>query len=134
MLIHELTREQCRNVLSRSELGRLACSHRDQPYLVPIHFSFDPDRNCLYAFSTIGQKIQWMRENPRVCLEVDEIHDKGSWTTVLAFGRYEELSRQPEEGEAMARAEALLTKRRDWWLPAAGKVGGREHQDVVVYR
>ena len=43
MLIHELTGDQCREVLGRAELGRLACSRFDQPYVVPIHFSFDAD-------------------------------------------------------------------------------------------
>jgi nitroimidazol reductase NimA-like FMN-containing flavoprotein (pyridoxamine 5'-phosphate oxidase superfamily) len=134
MLIHELTSDQCRDVLSRAELGRLACARFDQPYVVPIHFSFDPARNCVYAFSTVGQKIQWMRENPKVCLAVDEVHDKDVWTTVLAFGRYEELEREPEEGDARGRAEALFAKRNEWWLPAAAKVGGRDPHEVVVYR
>jgi len=134
MQINELTRDQCREVLSRSELGRLACARFDQPYVVPIHFSFDPARNCVYAFSTVGQKVEWMRENPKVCLAVDEIHDKAAWTTVLAFGRYEELHRTPEEGEARSRAEALFAKRYEWWLPAAAKIAGREHHEMVVYR
>ena len=134
MQIHELTPEQCCDVLSRTELGRLACARFDQPYVVPIHFSFDPARNCVYAFSTVGQKIQWMRENPKVCLAVDEVHDRDAWTTVLAFGRYEELQREPEEGEARSRAEALFAKRNEWWLPAAAKVDGRHPQQVVVYR
>jgi len=134
MQIKELTREQCRDVLSRTELGRLACARFDQPYVVPIHFSFDPARNCVYAFSTVGQKIEWMRENPKVCLAVDEIPDKDAWTTVLAFGRYEELHRRPEESDARATAEALFAKRYEWWLPAAAKVAGRERHDGIVYR
>lgn len=134
MLIHELTREQCREVLARTEVGRLACARFDQPYVVPIHFSFDPARNCVYAFSAVGQKVEWMRENPKVCLAVDEIQERDSWTTVLAFGRYEELHRTPEESEARARAEALFSKRHEWWRPAAARVTGREHRDVVVYR
>ena len=32
-----------------------------------------------------------MRENPKVCLEVEEIDGKDSWTTVVVFGRYEEI-------------------------------------------
>jgi nitroimidazol reductase NimA-like FMN-containing flavoprotein (pyridoxamine 5'-phosphate oxidase superfamily) len=134
MLIHELTREQCREVLSRAGLGRLACSRFDQPYVVPIHFSFDAEKDCIYAFSTVGQKIQWMRENPRACLEVEEIDDKNSWTTVVVFGRYEEIHQSSGESEARERAEQLFAARPGWWLPATAKVSGREHPDVVVYR
>jgi uncharacterized protein len=134
MLIHELNRDECRDVLGRATLGRLACSRFDQPYVVPIHFSFDSERNCIYAFSTIGQKIQWMRENSKVCLEIEEVSDKDRWTTVLAFGRYEEIHQHPEESEARHRAEQLFVQRHEWWLPAAGKLEGRERPDVVVYR
>jgi len=134
MLIHELNGDDCRDVLARSSLGRLACARFDQPYVVPVHFSFDSERSCVYAFSTIGQKILWMRENPKVCLEVEEIRGKDHWTTVLAFGRYEEIHHNPEEAEARRRAEQLFQQRREWWLPAAARVDGREHPDVVIYR
>ena len=134
MLIHELTPEQCREVLGRAALGRLACSRFDQPYVVPIHFSFDAGKDCIYAFSTVGQKVQWMRDNPKVCLEVEEIDDRHSWTTVVVFGRYEEIHQSSEESEARGRAEQLFAARQRWWLPAAAKVEGREHHDVVVCR
>jgi nitroimidazol reductase NimA-like FMN-containing flavoprotein (pyridoxamine 5'-phosphate oxidase superfamily) len=134
MLIQELNRDQCREVLARSALGRLACSRFDQPYVVPIHFSFDAERNCVYAFSMVGQKVHWMRENPKVCLEIEELDDRDAWTTVVALGRYEEIHQNPEEGDARRRAEALFVARGEWWLPAAAKLPGHEHTDVVVYR
>ena len=58
---------------------------------VPISYSFDAARDCLYCFSAVGQKILWMRDNPKVCVQFEEIHDKDHWATVLVFGRYEEL-------------------------------------------
>ena len=134
MLIHELTPEQCREVLGRAALGRLACSRFDQPYVVPIHFSFDARKDCIYAFSTVGQKVQWMRDNPKVCLEVEEIDDRHSWTTVVVFGRYEEIHQSSEESEARGRAEQLFAARPGWWQPATAKVQGRQHHDVVVFR
>lgn len=134
MLIHELSTEQCAEVLSRSWLGRLGCARANQPYVVPIHFAFDAERKCLYAFSLVGQKIEWMRENPRVCLEVEEVLDKDHWTTVVVMGRYEEIHVAPAEAEARRRAEQHLQQREEWWLPAAGKVPSREHQHMVLYR
>lgn len=134
MLIHELTPEQCTEVLARASLGRLGCARAGQPYIVPILFSFDPDRTCLYAFSLIGQKITWMRENPKVCLEVEEITDKNHWTTVVVTGRYEEIHQAPAEAEARLRAQQQLRQREEWWLPGAGKVTSREHPHMVIYR
>jgi nitroimidazol reductase NimA-like FMN-containing flavoprotein (pyridoxamine 5'-phosphate oxidase superfamily) len=132
MLIHELSEEECREVLKRTNLARLACSRHDQPYIVPIHFDFDG--GSFYSFSTVGQKIDWMRANPKVCVEVDEITDKSQWTTVIVFGRYQELTDASADRAARNRARELFEKRREWWLPAAGKLASSEHPVPVVFR
>jgi nitroimidazol reductase NimA-like FMN-containing flavoprotein (pyridoxamine 5'-phosphate oxidase superfamily) len=90
----------------------------------------------LYSFSTLGQKIDWMRGNPRVCVEVDEIVDQLHWTTVLAFGRYEELLRDSRQDEdERRRAHELFQQRSAWWLPGVGKLAsGEEHHTPIVYR
>jgi nitroimidazol reductase NimA-like FMN-containing flavoprotein (pyridoxamine 5'-phosphate oxidase superfamily) len=134
MLIHELTAEECADVLEGTAVGRLACARDNQPYIVPIHVSYDRERHCLYAFSAIGQKIAWMRENPKVCLEVEEIADRDHWCTVVVIGRYEEIHQSPEEADARRRAEMLFQSRREWWLPGAAKVASRQRHEVVVYR
>jgi nitroimidazol reductase NimA-like FMN-containing flavoprotein (pyridoxamine 5'-phosphate oxidase superfamily) len=135
MLIHEMTVAQCREVLERSNLGRLACARYDQPYIVPISFSADLDANCLYSFSTVGQKIEWMRANPRVCVEVEEIADRFHWTTVLVTGRYVELRDAKHETLARDRMQELFQRRREWWLPATAKTAaGEEHDRPVFYR
>ena len=134
MRISELNAAECEEILARSEVARLACSRHDQPYIVPIHFSFDAARTCLYAFSTVGQKIDWMRQNPKVCVEIEEVADKNHWTTVLAFGRYEEMNDSPADSAARKAAEQLFSKRPEWWLPAAAKVGSSERHAMVVYR
>jgi len=134
MLIQELTTAQCVEVLSRTNLGRLGCARFNQPYIVPILFSFDAERRCAYAFSTVGQKVRWMRENPKVCLEVEEIVDKLEWTTVLAKGVYQEIQNDPAEAEARERAGHLFEQRAEWWLPGAGNVPWRGRSDVVIYR
>lgn len=134
MRIRELTASECSDFLARHDLGRLACSRYDQPYIVPIHFSYDQRRHCLYAFSAVGQKIEWMRENPRVCVEVDDITDKNHWTTVLIFGGYEELTESPDDSADRRRALELFEQRPEWWFPAAAKSDSRERQAVVVYR
>ena len=135
MLIHTLNPVECREILARITLGRLACSHAGQPYIVPVHFSFDGERDCLYAFSAVGQKIDWMRENPKVCVEVEEILDKDNWTTVLVFGRYEEVGDSAEEAESRRRAWEGFQQRPEWWFPAAAKVpSSRERHAIVVYR
>lgn len=135
MRIHEMTPAECEQVLGGTDFGRLACARHDQPYIVPIYFYFDGEGRCLYSFATVGRKIEWMRENPKVCVEVDQIADRFSWTTVLIFGRYEEVAEGADASDSHRRALELFRQRPEWWLPAAGKlVGGEEHHSPVVYR
>jgi nitroimidazol reductase NimA-like FMN-containing flavoprotein (pyridoxamine 5'-phosphate oxidase superfamily) len=134
VLIHELNRAECFALLQRNNVGRLGYARFEQPQIVPIHFSFDADRNYVYGFSTVGEKVESMRRNPRVCLEVDEIVDKNHWSTVLVVGRYREIHRDPREAEALRRAEQLFRDRAEWWLPGAAKLASKEHEHAVIYR
>lgn len=135
VLIHELTPVQCRVVLQRANYGRLGCARADQPYVVPFFFYMADEGDCLYSFSTLGQKVDWMRGNPKVCVEVDEIVDRFNWTTVLAFGRYEEWERDSQkDAEARRQAHELFEQRSAWWLPGLGHLAGKEPHTTVVYR
>lgn len=71
MLIQELTRQASLDLLARTHLGRLACTQGARPYVVPVYFAYH--NGYLYSFSTVGQKIEWMRANPLVCVEADEV-------------------------------------------------------------
>jgi nitroimidazol reductase NimA-like FMN-containing flavoprotein (pyridoxamine 5'-phosphate oxidase superfamily) len=133
MHIEELTGAECLTILEHTNLARLACSRDDQPYIVPIYVDFDG--HALYSFSMYGLKIEWMRSNPSVCVEVDDIVDQYNWTTVVVFGRYEELQETPEYETLRDRAAQLFRHRPEWWLPAAGRVTSHEPTQVpVVFR
>jgi uncharacterized protein len=82
---------------------------------VPFYFGYAD--NCLYSFSTVGRKIDWMRINPLVCVEADEIRDSEHWASVIAFGRYEELPDMPEWKNERAIAHKLLAHKPEWWEP-----------------
>jgi nitroimidazol reductase NimA-like FMN-containing flavoprotein (pyridoxamine 5'-phosphate oxidase superfamily) len=134
MQVHELTPEQCGGILARTSVGHLACAKDGQPYVVPIHFSYDDQRHCLFALSSEGQKIAWMRANPKVCVEVSDVADKSHWTTVVVYGRYEEIGDSPSEATARQRVWDLFQKRQEWWLPAAAKLGPVERHSMVICR
>lgn len=116
MFIHEMTVEQCCTALENANIGRLACARDGQPYAVPINFAFDG--TYIYGFTTVGQKIEWMRANPLVCLEVDEVKSQNEWISIVVFGRYEELPDTPEFKNARNRAYSFLQERAMWWEPA----------------
>jgi nitroimidazol reductase NimA-like FMN-containing flavoprotein (pyridoxamine 5'-phosphate oxidase superfamily) len=89
MRIFSISEQECGELLKRVSIGRLACSLDGQPYAVPIAYSYEPD--SLYCFSTLGQKIEWMRQNPKVCLQVDEIGNHSNWSSAIVTGTYLEL-------------------------------------------
>jgi nitroimidazol reductase NimA-like FMN-containing flavoprotein (pyridoxamine 5'-phosphate oxidase superfamily) len=135
MVVHQLSFEECKAVLARSVVGRLGCARDGQPYIVPIFLWFDEPSSCLYAFATVGRKVEWMRRNPKVCVEVEEIADPLHWTTVLVTGRYDEIGDEHEADQLRKRAQDLLDQRTSWWLPATATLAdGQEREAVVFYR
>jgi uncharacterized protein len=116
MLIRKMTREESIDLLARTRLGRLACAHEGQPYITPMYFSYD--EHYLYSFSTVGQKITWMRANPLVCVEADELASPHDWATVIVMGKYEELL---DNATHQKRAHDLLQERPVWWEPGYAK-------------
>jgi nitroimidazol reductase NimA-like FMN-containing flavoprotein (pyridoxamine 5'-phosphate oxidase superfamily) len=122
MLIQDLSKEECFSLLSRIGFGKLACAQSAQPYIVPIYFSVEGHN--IYAFSTIGQKITWMRTNPLVCLEADEIITAQKWQSVIVLGRYHTVADESEQ-EMIHR---LLARKANWWEPGYARTvhGGHD--------
>ena len=117
MFIHNMTEAECLHALQHARVGRLACAQGNQPYIVPMYFAYSELH--LYAISTVGQKIKWMRANPLVCVQVDELTSHEEWMSVIVFGRYEELPDIPDFKGAREQALALLQRRSAWWWEPA---------------
>jgi uncharacterized protein len=112
MRIVAISQQECSAMLKRVSIGRLACSLNDQPYVVPVTFSYEP--NSLYIFSTVGKKIKWMRQNPKVSFQADEVGNQSNWMSVIVTGTYLEL---PESQYTAQREHALeqLAQYSEWW-------------------
>ncbi len=104
--IAELSREEIDAFLRSQRIARLGCHVDGLTYVVPLIYAYDGE--CVYSVTTEGQKVAMMRENPRVCVEVDEydLDGRGSWRSVIAYGDYEEL-----DGEDVELALAVLRDR-----------------------
>ena len=129
MLIREMTEKECHGVLERASMGRLGCSLDNQPYVVPVNLAYESD--YLYVFSTFGQKIEWMRANPKVCIEIDEITKESQWVSVIANGRYQELP-EPQYAAERAHARELLGKRFQWWLNALAERRTKLNDNLIA--
>ena len=132
MVIREMTREECDELLARLSYGRLACAYKNQPYIVPTYFTYDAGR--LYAFSTVGKKVKWMRSNPRVCVEADEVKSRDQWASVVVQGRYSEIPDTPKYKKMRQETQAVLDKRSRWWQTgfASGQARDQSKKDVPV--
>jgi nitroimidazol reductase NimA-like FMN-containing flavoprotein (pyridoxamine 5'-phosphate oxidase superfamily) len=133
MLVGELHSGECYELLARLGFGRLACARDNQPYIVPIYFAYEPER--LYGFGTLGQKIEWMRSNPLVAVEADEVKSHIEWTSVVVRGRYEEFPDTPEYADRRHQAQSVLEKRSLWWQTgfASAQTRGRFNRDLPVF-
>jgi nitroimidazol reductase NimA-like FMN-containing flavoprotein (pyridoxamine 5'-phosphate oxidase superfamily) len=133
VLIKEMTSQENLDLLTRTHLGRLACCKGAQPYVVPFYFAYQD--YCLYSFSTVGQKIEWMRANPLVCVEADEVMHPQEWESVIVSGCYEELPDTPERQAERTFAWELLQQYSIWWEPALAKtiLHGAERPLVPIF-
>lgn len=135
MRILELTQKECLEALTRLRFGRLACVRDDQPYVVPIYFAYH--LRYLYSFAAPGQKIAWMRTNPLVCVEADDIINRYDWLSVIVQGRYEELLDNAEGKPARELTHSLLQQEAMWWEPAYARTdhhGATAELTPIYYR
>ena len=135
MQIEELTRQASLDFLAGKRFGRIACAKQSQPYITPFNFAYHD--LCIYSFGTVGRKIEWLRANQLACVQVDEIANPGEWTSVIVFGRYEELPKT-DEGQAVRElAWKLLQQHELWWEPGYSKAvlnGEPRPLDPVYFR
>ncbi len=94
-----LTDEEIDELLTGNIFGRIGCTDGRQPYVVPTNYIFDGKQ--IIAHAATGRKIRVMRDNPLVCLEVDEVKSFTDWKSVIVFGRYEEITEEKEQLRAM---------------------------------
>ena len=93
-----LSDDDARKLFESAKVMRLGCIVNGEPYVVPISCMLEG--NYLYSHSLKGLKISALRENPRACVQVDEIDSDFSWRSAIAFGRFEELT-NPDERSAV---------------------------------
>jgi uncharacterized protein len=124
----ELSGGEIEEFLRGQRIARLGCHADGVTYVVPLIYAYE--NGAVVAVTTEGRKTAMLRDNPRVCVEVDEYDadGRGSWRSVIAHGTYEELS-----GEEIEPALGLM---RDRFARTAGRTAEsrRLGPDVVVLR
>jgi len=93
-MIGKLENNEIEEVLHRQLIGRIGCHANDITYVVPISYAYDG--TYIYGHTYEGMKIEMMRENPKVCFEVDNMENMANWKSVICWGEFEELTNSDE--------------------------------------
>jgi len=89
-MIGKLEAHEIEHVLCRQIFGRIGCHANNITYVVPISYAYDG--TYVYGHTYEGMKIEMMRENSEVCFEVDIMENMANWKSVIAWGKFEELT------------------------------------------
>ncbi len=99
-MIKELDDKRARNFLKEQRFGHLGCTLKGgEPYVVPVNYLFHEDN--IYIHSLPGKKLDALRENRKICLQVEKIENILKWQSVIVFGEYQEVKRTNEKIKVM---------------------------------
>jgi uncharacterized protein len=126
-MIDALGERESREFLQNHQLGHLGCIVESEPYVVPI--SYWCDGEYIYSHSLPGLKINAIRQQPRICLQVEAIQDSYNWKSVIAFGFYNEIT-APEERE---RILTLLLQQLPQLTPVESRMISAT-SEIIVFR
>ena len=101
-----MTPDEIEEFLHGQRIARLGCHAGGETYVVPVIYAYGG--GAVVTVTQEGRKVAMLRENPRVCVEIDEYDTdgRGSWRSVIAYGEAAELA-----GDEIHDALALLRER-----------------------
>ena len=79
--------QEVENVIRQQLIGRLGCYADGRVYVVPVSYAYDGE--FIYAFSREGMKVDMMRKNPQVCLQIDNMNNMDNWESVIIWGEFD---------------------------------------------
>tara|TARA_R110002167_G_scaffold162027_2_gene358397 strand:+ start:1880 stop:2335 length:456 start_codon:yes stop_codon:yes gene_type:complete len=86
-----LVKKDCIQLLATNYVGHLAYIENNIPFILPITYYYDPKENAVFSYSGEGHKIEAMRINKNVSLQVENIQGINNWKSVLVLGSFNEL-------------------------------------------
>jgi len=87
--------------LIRSQMVvRIGCHADGITYIIPISYAYEEP--YFYCRVTKGQKLDMLRKNPEVCLQLDDTRNLSNWKSVICWGRFEELKADEDKQKAIS--------------------------------
>lgn len=97
--VEEMDDKDSKKLLQRVGYGHLGLASDTNPYVVPIHYAYDEPH--VYIFTTDGKKTGIIENNPKICLQVEEVTDEKNWQSVIVTGDAVKLTNSEEIKRAM---------------------------------
>lgn len=89
-MIKHLDENAARALLSEQKFAHLGCVLKDgEPYVVPVNYLYLDE--TIYIHSLPGKKLNALRANGKICLQVEKIEDGYTWRSVIVSGEFEEI-------------------------------------------
>ena len=133
----DLTKAECERILASNRYAHLGCVDGDEAYVVPITYVYDG--GFLYGFTHEGKKIELLRKNPKMCVQVERVDGEREWESVICWGLFEEVTDQKSRhGVRMLFADmhgaAVLAGAEPPVSPLAETLHLPKDDEAVVYR
>ena len=103
-----ISQEELNRILKQGRFVTIALCRGDEPYIVTLSYGYDASRHALYFHcARQGLKLDFMRDNPRVCATV--IEDGGyipdecahAYRSVVLWGQLSVVGKQDEREHGM---------------------------------
>ena len=106
--VTEMSEAECRALLLRHQVGRMAYSLNDRVDITPIHYVYSD--GWLFARTSHGGKMDILAVAPYVAFEVDEVEGVFDWRSVVVHGTVYRMERDgsPHDAANWARGIELL--------------------------
>jgi hypothetical protein len=89
--MEDLRPKECIDLLNNNYIGHLAYISEGKPFTVPITYYYD-QKDSILAYASEGHKIEAMRKNTAVSLQVEEINGVKDWISILVHGEFKEIT------------------------------------------
>lgn len=129
-MLGTLNSVEIEQLLDSEVVGRIGCTSVGRPYVVPVCYVYRD--GCVYGHTMEGMKWRAMRSHPEVCFEVEHVDDLNTWRSVIAWGRFEELTGAEAEQGMRLLVDRLMPLLRPDGAGAPPDHEGSAH--ATVYR
>jgi len=113
-----MTYDEMERLLEKCSCGRLGLTFQNESYIVPVTYKYGQGRVFFHSAKQ-GKKVDFIKNNNRVCFEVDE-YEKG-WASVICYGTLnlrEDIEAKKEFSEVFLgqKPSDELLKRMEYYI------------------